>query len=192
MKQPKSSSDLRPFKARCARCGARITRASSQLHGLGPRCSERIGDNRALFMPWRGTVAVLPFDPTTGDITCTRDSAGVMQFNISQAITRYTIYGFDWGRPGEASQEFAINVLNWFVPPSRSGKKAILEAHDYEHPIKCYFGRCSAFAERWHLDFSARYIENFPPCGATISGIAIQTYIAEKISIGLSQQKELF
>jgi hypothetical protein len=87
--------------------------------GMGPVCRKKF----AAANPEKdgATTANLPFDDATGDIVCQRDTAdrqqmGTVAFNINQAIVYHSPTGMEWGYNGSGPADFALNILNLFLP----------------------------------------------------------------------------
>jgi|GEM_PF-3276150 len=88
---------------------------------------------------------------------------------------------FEWGYSGAGPSDFALNILNYFLPPGSDGADP--------QPIKeCYWSRnqrssASEAAVKLAGEFKAEFIAKLPPFGGVIS--------AERIKQWLLQQAEI-
>jgi hypothetical protein len=119
----------------------------------------------------------LPMDPVTMDVLCRRVQNGErdtdgnpvlrVSCNVSQTVVWHSPTGFEWGYGGSGPADFALNVLNLFVPPGADGFA----------PVKCYDGECSSTAQALHQDFKAAFIAALPLEGGMIRGADIRAWI---------------
>jgi hypothetical protein len=117
----------------------------------------------------------LPFDPRTMDIICKReiiDGETRLLFNIPQTVIHHSPDGFEWGYGGSGPADFALNILQLFVPD------------DGREPIKCFNGECSQFAWRHHQDFKREFISTLDRDGGVIEGDDIRYWIAARNNNG--------
>jgi len=95
-------------------------------------------------------------------------------------VVQHSQSGWEWGYPGSGCAEFALNILNLFVPPRReTGGENFDETNPYE-PIRCFYGECSYFAWMNHQELKRDFIMNLPRAGGTIKGGEIRRWIATR------------
>lgn len=116
------------------------------------------------------TKGTLPLDPRTRDVICRRATApgGEAEFNISQTVISHSPTGMEWGYCGSGPADFAMNILNLFVPPRSDGLA----------PVKCWAGECSATAWTLHHYFKDKFIAPLPSKGGTIYGGDVLDFLA--------------
>ena len=124
------------------------------------------------------TRARLPFDPATMDIVCRRVPNGRIDtqgqpmlepvFNIDQTVVSHSPCGFEMGYGGSGPSDFALNILERFVPAGSDGCD----------PVPCYRGQCSRTAWDLHQEFKRRFVAILPKEGGTIHGHEVRTFLA--------------
>lgn len=126
----------------------------------------------------------LPFDSESMNIVCRReiiagDVVGEnrlgetrrLHFNIRPKVVHHSPSGWEWGYAGSGPSDFALNILQLFVPSSSVRGLA---------PVKCWRGTCSKFAWLHHIAFKNEYIAGLPRKGGVIEGASIRAWIAER------------
>lgn len=167
----------------CTVCNRGLSDPVSVKAGMGRICRQRAGAAGARDGSDGGgnddprTVAELPFDPATGDVICERlpengrpvDQSLCTRFNINQTVVHHSPTGFEWGYGGSGPADFALNVLQLYVPKCTGGE-----------PIKCYSGTCSVTAWGLHHDFKREVIAALPKEGGTIPGDLIRGWLINR------------
>jgi hypothetical protein len=168
----------------CERCHRGLKDPESVKLGMGPVCRAKSGKGGGdMFKDDGRTIADLPFDPESMDVVCSRrptgehdwDGHSVLKthFNISQAVVSHSPSGFEWGYGGSGPADFALNVLNLFVPPRADGFA----------PVKCYDGECSSTAWALHNDFKESFIAPLPKDGGRIRGADIRAWLSVRVGL---------
>lgn len=124
------------------------------------------------------TRAMLPFDPTTGNVICRRSPDQRVTCNIDQRIVHHSLTGFEWGYFGSGPADLALNILNLFIP-ANSGHRV----------IRCYDGYVSAQVWTLHQIFKAEVIATLPKEGCVLTGAGVRCFI-ESHYPGLIELKE--
>lgn len=166
----------------CHRCHRPLSDPVSVRAGLGPVCRAK-GDRRGTDAGDAndgGTVADLPFDPDAFDIVCRRDHGRMegpagdgMHFNISQRVVVHSPTGFEWGYGGSGPADFALNILDLYA-------RHRLGEHDEFQAGRGPEGHCTQFAWDFHHDFKREFVARLPDEGGTITGAAIERWVAER------------
>ncbi|MBA3712356.1 MAG: hypothetical protein H0W76_07880 [Pyrinomonadaceae bacterium] len=125
----------------------------------------------------------LPFDSESIDIVCRREiiegnASGEnrlgevrrLHFNIRPTVIHHSPSGWEWGYAGSGPSDFALNVLQLFVPGDDKGLPS----------VKCWRGTCSRFAWLHHIAFKNEFIARLPREGSVIEGATIRAWIAER------------
>jgi hypothetical protein len=157
---------------RCLRCRRPLSNPTSQINGFGPICWSIVqAQNQRHEQNQGGMIVDLPYDPLVMDIRCERrefeDGHTQIHVNIPQRVVHHSPDGFEWGYGGSGPADFALNILDLFVPAT--GK---------DDRVECYQGTCSQFAWDWHQDFKRQFIASLPREGGIIHGDTIRSYIA--------------
>lgn len=176
----------------CERCKRPLSDRDSVRLGMGPVCRGKTREGRDGNGGDDGTVADLPFDPDSMDIVCKRVPTGEKDlagnpmlrtsFNISQTVVQHSPTGFEWGYGGSGPADFALNILNLFVPPDplcNFDDDDIYKRSPFE-PVKCYRGQCSQFAWEHHQHFKGEFVASLPREGGTIHGHEIRKWIRQQ------------
>lgn len=72
--------------------------------------------------------------------------------NCPRSVVLESPAGFDVGHGGSGPADFALNILNAWVPPGYEG----------ESPVECEQGTCSEFAHRLHERFKREMLTRLP------------------------------
>ena len=118
----------------------------------------------------------LPWDPTTMDIRCERRDDGT-HFNIAQRVRHHSPTGMEWGYAGSRPADFALNILDRFLPVGADGWEA----------VRCWDkNRVSRMAWSLHQEFKFAFIAALPYEGGVISGARIRSWIAAMTATGFA------
>jgi hypothetical protein len=99
------------------------------------------------------------------------DTAGEIEANIDQLVVHHSPSGFTWGYDGSGPADFALNILNLFVPPKADG----------QDPVTCWDGgRVSAFAWQNKGRFRSSFLSRAPVEGSVIPGTLIRLWISTR------------
>ncbi len=93
-----------------------------------------------------------------------------MHFNIRPKVVHHSPSGWEWGYVGSGPSDFALSILQLFVPSSDRGLP----------PVKCWRGTCSRFAWLHHIAFKNEFIARLPRAGGVIEGASIRAWITER------------
>lgn len=108
--------------------------------------------------------------PQRFDIICSREGDSTIDditTNVPWSVISHSPDGFNWGYGGSGPSDFALNILNAFIPPGSDGLE----------PIKCYEGKCSNAAFRLYQDFKQTFIEPLPIEGGIIYADDIERWL---------------
>lgn len=120
----------------------------------------------------------LPVDPQSMDIVCHREiiEGGAegeirrLHFNIRPTVIHHSPSGWEWNYAGSGPSDFALNILQLFVPGDDKGLP----------PVRYWRGTCSRFAWLHHIEFKDEFIARLPHEGGVIEGATIRAWIAER------------
>lgn len=116
----------------------------------------------------------LPWDPTTMDIRCERRDDG-LHFNIAQRVRHHSPTGMEWGYAGSGPADFALNILDRFLPVGEDGWDG----------VRCWDTHVvSRIVWSLHQEFKFAFIAALPYEGAVISGARIRAWIAAMTEVG--------
>ncbi len=112
----------------------------------------------------------LSWDAATMDIRCERRDDGT-HFNIAQRVRHHSPTGMEWGYAGSGPADFALNILDLFLPVGEDGWEG----------VRCWDKHVvSRIAWSLHQEFKFAVIAALPYEGGTISGGRIRAWIAAK------------
>src|ERR1700737_2041329 len=75
--------------------------------------------------------------------------ASEMRTNIPRSVIQHSPDGFECGYSGSGPADFALNILNAFVPPRVERPTSFCESERDDDPVQMYRGVASRFAMRW-------------------------------------------
>lgn len=113
-------------------------------------------------------IASLPWDTETMDIRCERSDGGTY-FNIAQRVRHHSPTGMEWGYAGSGPADFALNILNLFLPAGTDGWEG----------VRCWDKNVvSRITWMLHQDFKFAFVAALPNEGGVIEGLRIRAWIA--------------
>ena len=158
-----SISSIKPGVT-CIKCHRDLTLEVSINRGMGAVCAARVAEAAI----GRGAAAdvMLPFDPVTKDIICSRDDNNQVGFNIYPAIVHHSPSGFEWGYGGSGPADFALNILEHFMRERGEAATMLLGKQ-----------KICPMSWRLHQDFKWEHIATLPREGGIIKGDTIRKWI---------------
>ncbi len=112
--------------------------------------------------------ADLPWDPAMMDIRCERNDDGA-HFNIAQHVRHHSPTGMGWGYAGSGPADFALNILDRFLPVGADGWEG----------IQCWDkNMVSRMVWSLHQEFKFAFVASLPYAGGVIGGGQIRAWIA--------------
>ncbi|MHB8646200.1 MAG: DUF6166 domain-containing protein [Thermomicrobiales bacterium] len=110
------------------------------------------------------------------DIRCERDDEGT-RFNIMQRVRHHSPTGMEWGYAGSGPADFALNILDRFLPAGTDGWEG----------TPCWDKNIvSRMAWSLHQDFKFAFIAALPYEGGVISGARIREWIVAMTEPGFA------
>jgi len=110
----------------------------------------------------------LHWDPATMDIRCERRDDG-LHFNLVQRVRHHSPTGMEWGYAGSGPADFALNILDHFLPVGEDGWDG----------VRCWDTHVvSRIAWSLHQEFKFAFVAALPYEGGIMSGARIRVWIA--------------
>ena len=120
--------------------------------------------------------ARLFWDPETMDIRCERREGGT-HFNIAQRVRHHSPTGMEWGYAGSGPADFALNILDRFIPAGADGWEG----------VRCWDTNVvSGTTWTLHQEFKFAFVAALPYEGGMIEGARIRAWIAAMTTTGFA------
>lgn len=165
MKPQNSEQEL----STCRICGAQLTDPLSVKLGIGPICRGLTNAHRDTYGEQQDMITNLREPPKTGirhDIVFSRRH-GEPHIDCPWTVIYHSPAGMEWGYAGSGPADFALNILNAYIPPGADGKP----------PVKMSQGFASQTAVELHQDFKFIHVATKPSDGGVITRQDIEEFL---------------
>ncbi len=116
----------------------------------------------------------LHWDPAMMDIRCERRDDG-LHFNLVQRVRHRSPTGMEWGYAGSGPADFALNILDHFLPVGEDGWDGVRCGDT--HVV-------SRVAWSLHQEFAFAFVAVLPYEGGVMCGARIRAWIAAMTEAG--------